>query len=214
MDFNCSKSFKPRLFMKKIISIFSFTLLCVAWVISSCNDNVSMLDTMNSLETKSVEHMSDTVFLGFEGDLNAPKIIWGNMDIYASAYDRMARKLCFKNNRIEWECSSAEEMHISQNIYDYVIGMWTYHNSQLESGDYFLIVEDTYYKIVSNKKKIMSSISSLTPPCTLIEGDHEYNMLVCCELEYKIYSGWLADYVNPSSLRPDGWGGWYLQGIV
>ena len=42
----------------------------------------------------------DTSFLGFEGDLIIPEVIWENIGTYSLAYDRMARHLQFEENKI------------------------------------------------------------------------------------------------------------------
>lgn len=89
----------------------------------------------------------DTVFLGFEGDLYDSEVIWGHQDIYKPAYIRMARRLTFEDNCLKWDFSSAEEVRVSQNIFDYVTGIWMRQNAKLASGDYVLIPEGIYFRV-------------------------------------------------------------------
>ena len=82
----------------------------------------------------------EIVFLGFEGDLYDPEVIWGHQDIYRPAYIRMA-------HRLKWDFSSAEEVRVSQNIFDYVTGIWMRQNAKLASGDYVLIPEGICFRV-------------------------------------------------------------------
>lgn len=196
--------------MRKMIVFFKLMLFGMAWLVLFYSCHVED-DVVEPVCTKAVavnDFVLDTVYLEIKGDLNDPEIIWGHKDIYIPAYTRLARHLTFENNRIEWDFSSAEEVSVSQNIYDYVTRIWTYHNSLLESGEYILIPDGIYYRIESDKPTIMP----LTPQ-VLIKGQHRHNMMICADMVQHITRGWLADYIDINSgLTPDGWGGWTLYG--
>ena len=98
------------------------------------------------------EFYQDSVYLSFEGNLHEPEVIWGHQDIYVPAYERMRQHLHFEGDTLNWDFKSAEEIKVSENIYEYVTWSWSYDNNLLRTGDYVLSVEADGYYMVKSKK--------------------------------------------------------------
>lgn len=195
--------------MKKLITNLKMTLISVSsfLFICGCENNTlkpeqqKMPFTRLNSENNQLE--SDTTFLCFEGNLHEPEVIWQNSNIYFPAYERMARHLKFENNRITWKFKNADELHISQNIYDYVIFMWNLDNEKLASGDYILETKGIYFKIIPKNPTIMPLASEI-----LIKGMHRANMRICIQT-VRQGMGPLMNYIDleKSDLEYDGWAG-------
>ena len=66
----------------------------------------------------------------------------------------MRRHLHFEGDTLSWDFKSAEEIKVSENIYEYVTWSWSYDNNLLRTGDYVLSVEaDGYYMVKSKKQQ-------------------------------------------------------------
>ena len=66
----------------------------------------------------------------------------------------MRRHLHFEGDTLNWDFKSAEEIKVSENIYEYVTWSWSYDNNLLRTGDYVLSVEaDGYYMVKSKKQQ-------------------------------------------------------------
>ena len=61
-----------------------YVFIFIITLIGGCDQSVEkgILDRYETFEM-----YADSVFLGFEGDLFYPEIIWGNVDVYLSAFD-------------------------------------------------------------------------------------------------------------------------------
>ena len=169
---------------------------------------------LNELASRSVDVnqlVVDTAFLGFEGDLVIPEVIWDNIDIYNLAYDRMARYLQFKENTISWKLKSAQEINISPNIYDYIISGWRQDSAKLATGDYRLEVSGIYYKLVPKR---MYTLSKAAPP-VMPSGDYAGNMSIAIRLVRSNFTGfiWNAVDFRASGKVPDVYGGWIIRGM-
>ena len=94
------------------ISFVAFTML-----LGGCSENIQE-DFLN--ENNITEMYIDSVFLGFEGDLNYPEVIWGNVDTYLRAFERMKAHLKLKDGALVWNIKNGDELNISENIFEYV----------------------------------------------------------------------------------------------
>ena len=106
-----------------------------------------------------LELYKDSTFLGFEGNLMDPPVIWENQNVYIPAFERMIRHVKIENNLLTWDFKSAAELKISQNIYDYLTPLWNRMNKRVKNGEYTL-------EVVDGKSLIMKRVSVLSdqPP--------------------------------------------------
>ena len=147
-----------------------YVFIFIITLIGGCDQSVEkgILDRYETFEM-----YADSVFLGFEGDLFYPEIIWGNVDVYLSAFDRMKAHLKVKDDRLTWDFRRGADLNISENIYEYVIGVWQRQNEKLDSGEYRLeLVGDNYTIEPIVQKDILSSRTGQF----IIPGSHAYNM--------------------------------------
>lgn len=202
------KVIKSNLKMK----LFSFIFLLL---LCSCGKDGLMNPEMlndQAVVTKSLMSL-DTCYLGFDGDLNDPKIIWQNMRVYSLAYDRLASHLVFEDNLLNWDFESAAEVNVSPNIYNYVISKWKYSNEKIESGECSIEIDGIYYKLIDNKSKI--KLLSDSKQIILERGKNFKNMGEISRYIMKDQkTGWIGLYINfeKSNWDLDGHGGFYLEG--
>ena len=96
-------------------------LITFAILLGGCNQNVQN-------EILDVDKMYvDSTFLGFE---------------------RMKAHLKIKDERLAWDFKSGADLNISENIYNYVTGVWSRRNKKLDTGKYKLEIIDSDYNIV------------------------------------------------------------------
>ena len=100
----------------------------------------------------------DSVFLGFEGNLYDPVIIWDHMNIYLPAHDRLMKHVYLKDGRLAWDIKSGKEIKISENIFRYLTDAMTYENDVLLPGGEYGI-----YQMTSTGFYIVSKISPNIP---------------------------------------------------
>lgn len=128
---------------------FSLFLWCMAIVfvtlLGGCNEGLQ--ENVVS-EENAFTMYADSVFLGFEGDLIYPDIIWGNVKTYLPAFERMKAHLKIKGERLAWDFKNGAELNISENIHDYVTGIWGRQNKKMDSGEYKLEFVGGDYRVV------------------------------------------------------------------
>lgn len=187
------------------ISVFIFML------ISSCEkDNFQANECVS---TKSVINAnpinSDTIFLGCEGDLHDPAVIWRNMKVYSPAYDRMVKHVKIVNNQLTWDFKNAKELNISQNIFDYVTFMWNIDNEKLSTGNYSIEKYGIYFIVKAKDPGIMLLTGQI-----LMRGRDDFNYNVCLQIVQNVTSGWLGNYIDleNSEMIPDNYGGLHIAG--
>ena len=182
-----------------------YVFIFIITLIGGCDQSVEkgILDRYETFEM-----YADSVFLGFEGDLCYPEISWGNVDVYLSAFDRMKAHLKVKDDRLTWDFRRGADLNISENIYEYVIGVWQRQNEKLDSGEYRLeLVGDNYTIEPIVQKDILSSRTGQF----IIPGSHAYNMELLHNL-YQLHNSvslggrYLGAYIenicDPSTFRP------------
>lgn len=151
-------------------------------------------------------NFADSVFLGFEGDLHDPELLWANMDIYSPAYERMKRFLIINDNHLRWNIKEASDINISENIFDYIVSCWETTNRKLEEGIYKLeVLENNYYTLLLINEG--DNIKTKTPQA-LIPGWYEYNWSLCMATYYNSGCNFLSDYIGVANPEPDGFGGY------
>ena len=183
---------------------------CLAFILG-CQKQVDIQSDKVLTRSTNMEQINvDTSFLGFEGDLIIPEVIWENIGTYSLAYDRMARHLQFEENKISWNLKSAQEINISQNIYDYVISGWRQDSIKLESGAYTLKIDGIYYYLEPKQFPLIPR-----SPFLLLKGNHDVNMRYCINLVRSGYTGWLGTVIDlgASEMEPDGFGGLWIRGM-
>lgn len=186
------------------------TGLSILFLFNGCNQQEVLCDASEF----NNELYKDSTYLCFEGDLSDPGIIWSNMGIYASAYDRMIRHLRIQEKSLVWDFENAIDLNISTNIYNYIISCWEYVNKQLENSDNFLEMRGSYF-ILGNKKQTKSTKPK---PKILFEGGtlgtDANNMSILSDMVREGVTGWTGDYIDliRSRLRPDGYGGMFVKG--
>lgn len=85
----------------------------------------------------------DTAFLCIEGDLNEnPALLWRNQEIYLKALNRLEARVRVEDNRFVWDFETAEEMHVSQNLFEYILNIWKDYNERLAGGEEEVYVND------------------------------------------------------------------------
>ena len=130
---------------------------------------------------------ADSVFLGFEGDLIYPEVIWGNVDTYLRAFERMNAYLKLERWGFSLGYKKWGELNISENIFDYITGWWSRQNEKLNSGDYKLEIQENGYCIIPTKIKeepLKSRVGQF-----LIRGQHRYNVNILVQV-YAQCSAW------------------------
>lgn len=195
--------------MKKLYYYLRLMSIGIILVLSyRCSEKKEYTEPML---TKSMEVDTlalDTAYLGFEGDLHDPLVIYRNMETYVRANHRMVKHLSFKDNQLVWDFDSAEALNISQNIYDYIIGVWTRHNARLKSGEAELEWRGDYYILRRKKGGKMSRTGQI-----LFYGQHRYNMNICVQtVRNASMDSWLGNYIDLyySEMSPDYYGGYCI----
>lgn len=98
------------------------------------NQDVS-LKTGTDTSFVRLKTVADTSFLELEGDFNEnPDLLWANQEIYLKALNRLESRIRIENNQFVWDFKSAEEMHMSEDLYNYIISIWLHYNERLLSG--------------------------------------------------------------------------------
>ena len=162
-------------------------LITFAILLGGCNQNVQN-------EILDIDKMYvDSVFLGFEGDLIYPEIIWGNVDTYLLAFGRMNAHLKIKDERLAWDFKSGADLNISENIYDYVTGVWNRRNEKLNSGKYKLELVGNDYNIVPVVQK--ETIQSRTGQF-IFYGEHWHNISLLHQIYQKIADGFIRGSIS------------------
>ncbi|MFR6543099.1 MAG: hypothetical protein ACLUPL_11210 [Butyricimonas virosa] len=188
---------------RKLCNLIWISFVACMMLLGGCSENVQE-DFLN--ENNIAEMYVDSVFLGFEGDLIYPEVIWGNVDTYLRAFERMKAHLKLKDGALVWNIKNGDELNISENIFEYVTGWWSRQNEKLNSGDYKLEIQENGYYIVPikvEKEPLQSRVGQY-----LIRGQHRYNMNILkqlCEnvrfgnsLSYYIENLWDATLFNPN----------------
>lgn len=86
---------------------------------------------------------ADTVFLSIEGDLNEnPALLWRNQEIYLKALNRLEARVRVEGNRFVWDFKTAEEVRMSQNLFEYILNIWKDYNQRLAGGEEEVYVND------------------------------------------------------------------------
>lgn len=86
---------------------------------------------------------ADTAFLSIEGDLNEyPALLWRNQETYLKAFERLESRVRIEDNRFVWDFKTAEEMRMSQNLFDYILSIWKDYNERLAGGEEEVYVND------------------------------------------------------------------------
>ncbi len=86
-------------------------------------------------QTKQISKTNDFDFLEIKGDLNEnPNLLWENKDIYLKAVYRMEKLVKVDNNCFEWDFT-AEDVRVSNNLFNYITARWKSFNEQLEPGN-------------------------------------------------------------------------------
>ena len=180
------------------ISFVAFTML-----LGGCSENVQE-DFLN--ENNIAEMYADSVFLGFEGDLIYPEVIWGNVDTYLRAFERMNAYLKLKDGVLVWDIKNGGELNISENIFDYITGWWSRQNEKLNSGDYKLEIQENGYCIIPTKIKeepLKSRVGQF-----LIRGQHRYNVNILVQVYTNARPGnslryYIENLGDPSLFSPN-----------
>ena len=77
---------------------------------------------------------ADTAFLKLEGDFyDKPCLLYANLEVYMRALHRFDSRLRIVNNRFVWD-RSAEEMRMSEDIYNYFANIFNDYNERLAKG--------------------------------------------------------------------------------
>lgn len=190
-------------FVVILISVFTVML-------QGCENNDSSIEN----ETFYSRLYADSVYLGFEGDLLDPLVIWGNMDIYSPAYERMRKHLRFKDNQLQWDIQNGEEMKISENIFNYITMMWDADNEMLKSGKYDLKLGSMYYEVVSKELKMLSRGKPSRK--FVLKSNNKQSFEDCFVVYREIMTGdCICDWIDFScNFKPDGFGGMYVNGYI
>lgn len=189
---------------------FVVMLICVfATTLQGCENNNSSIDD----EIFYSQLYADSVYLGFQGELLDPLVIWGNMDVYSPAYERMRKHLRFKDNQLQWDMQNGEEMKISENIFNYITMMWKDDNEKLKSGKYDLKLGSTYYEIVLKELKMLSRAPMRL---YILKSNDKESFFKCFEVYRGIITGeCLCDWIDFSkNFKPDNFGGTYVNGYI
>lgn len=164
---------------KNLFFSLSFTFLCFTTILfNSCKQGNENNATLSGDNIPYNQLYKDSVFLEIEGDLYDPAVIWGNVETYMAAYNRMKCHLKLTNNQLNWDFISGKELNISENIFKYVTDIWKRENQQVRSKNFKLIYKEGDYLIVPNKTYESSSkpiTRSSTPLGKGRPGDEERN---------------------------------------
>lgn len=77
---------------------------------------------------------ADTAFLKLEGNFyDKPWLLYANIEVYMRALHRFDSRLRVVNNRFMWD-RSAEEMRMSEDIYNYFANIFNDYNERLAKG--------------------------------------------------------------------------------
>lgn len=195
---------------------FASLILFGSIFLESCENGD--LDLINKDSPFNIQLYSDSSFLKIEGDLFDPEVIWGNMDIYSLAYERMKQHLKVSDNHLNWDFNSGAELKISENIYEYVIYMWNSDNKKLESGKYRLEKLERFFLILPNERELITKNPAHQPRFErLLKGQHAMNIGACMRMfDYSLecpgvtLKAMCAE--DASYLQPDGFGGIMIKG--
>lgn len=105
----------------------------------------------------------------------------------------MHRCLKFERDRLIWFLEESNDLKISQNIYDYIIGAWNYVNKILQDTNYKLVPMGIYYRIELKYSNIHPKTKTAQ---TIWNGMRDNNMLICCDLMRNRPTGNLNDYID------------------
>lgn len=198
--------------MKTQINFVLCMLICMIMLLGY---NCTNKDIIYTNENQYTRTYADSVFLGFEGDLYNPDVLWKNVDIYLLALNRMRMNLKFKKNKIVWDFRSASDLKMSENIYTYIIEAWEAQNKKLESNEYSIIFSrDGYgYKIEPKKSNLSSRAFAAI---ILRQGMHRSNMkalknLPPLPLINPLKLSYIVD-IEKSDFSGDGAGGVQITG--
>lgn len=204
--------------MKKSVSlcrmcVYAGILLLIG--VSGCSE-----DEKGSEMFSIRQFYADSIFLGIEGNLNEPEIIWGNVDTYLAALARMNRYLYVEDNRLKWDVMNGAELNISENIYEYVTCSWKATNNRLEEDGGILETYQDYYRIVNEDVGQGSRSGWDLGKQILAQGRHVRNAEVLLLVAYHVYAlhefGPLSKFIDmeASDFRGDGLGGVQIYGAV
>lgn len=117
--------------MKNILFLFGIVFLLVG---CSASERLNRkFVRVNKEQLRRV--VEDTTFLNLKGDFYAiPQLLWDNKDIYERALWRLESRVRIEKNRFVWDFKSADEMHISQDLYNYIVSRWKRFNERLDKG--------------------------------------------------------------------------------
>lgn len=145
--------------MSKLFHLFVILFLLIAIGCSSKKEKTS-----EEARLQKVSYQ-DSVFLGFEGDLNYdPTIIWSHMDIYVPAFNRFMRHIYIKDHRLVTDFKNGKAIGISENIYSYLINVTNGGNKNLSQSTEYAIFQDTlsgYYYVTRNSKFLPGSLKKV-----------------------------------------------------
>ena len=75
-----------------------------------------------------------------------------NQTVYLAALERAQNRLCVADGRLEPTFCSAEDLYISQGLYDFIMETLTQWNRMLESGDWEIVEQEGVYAVMPKKK--------------------------------------------------------------
>ncbi len=107
--------------------------------------------------------ITDTTFLDTRGPMSLKAIdAWSgdgfnenyafNQTVYLAALERAQKRLCVADGRLEPTFCSAEDLYISQGLYDFIMETLTQWNRMLESGDWEIVEQEGVYAVMPKKK--------------------------------------------------------------
>lgn len=107
--------------------------------------------------------ITDTTFLDTRGPMSLKALdVWSgdgfnenyafNQTVYLAALERAQRSLCVTDGRLEPTFRSAEDLHISRGLYDFIMETLAQWNRMLESGDWEIVERDGMYTVMPKKK--------------------------------------------------------------
>ena len=199
--------------MKTRNIILGICLLGMLGFISCESGKVKNTNTTKAFGSLA-EFYQDSVYLSFEGNLHEPEVIWGHQDIYVPAYERMRRHLHFEGDTLNWDFKSAEEIKVSENIYEYVIWFWSYDNNLLRTGNYTLFIDEDGYYMLKSKKTNTSKATIIEGNIPLTWNAHKSNMANCIRAFPLLETLRLPCVIKETktNLRGDGFGGRTIYG--
>ena len=114
------------------------------------------------------------MYLEIKGPLYEPEVIWGNSDVYLKAFDRFIKNTRLENNRIVFDCHSAEELNISPNIYEYLFEAFDAMNKKAEKNGWKII--KMYSSYGYDRSAQTQKVSSVIEHVVLKQGVHYDNL--------------------------------------